>query len=290
MPNEVATKAYVQDYVEKVVKGSNSLMITKNTDIYENKWDSDENQAFYGAKNILKLIERSSFSIGAGLNMTTNPTTGAVIVSGTKTLSTNVSTILTTPITPKVGKYTLSLVSNSNQFGLFIRRLANNEEISGKLASFDNTGSSVTFDIDYDGYDAIDVCISVHGDLGTVINDTAVYPMLQLASIKGNIFVPYTQTNKDLTSSVSTASSNMITEQQRTTTAASNITKNTNDISKISANLNDIMSYMGMYGDDILGLQVDYENYIYTRQQQKVLLLVQTLIGLICMVVEEDVM
>ena len=58
---------------------------------------------------------------------------------------------------------------------------------------------------------------------------------------------------------------NIVTEQQRTTTNTANITKNTNDIAKLDANLTDIMLYMGIYGDDVLGLQVDYVNYIYKR-------------------------
>lgn len=147
-----------------------------------------------GAKNLLPTPYYSTKGgkITSGTLTVTENADGSVKINGTASGQSYVD-LANNDKFLKAGTYILSGGLTSKQY-VYINCLNNGTYVRTLVSA---TTSEAEFVLDYNGYDAITVGISIAG--GESLDNVTFYPMIRLASNKDSSYKPYAKTNRQLT-------------------------------------------------------------------------------------------
>lgn len=154
-----------------------------------------------GAKNFFKYpyIGGSQLVHANGITYTVD-SNGVIDIDGNATGNCNYNIANTTDTYFEAGRYILSKGNNTTGISIYVNVFNNNAFVK-QIALIDGSvETSAPFNIDYDGYNQIQVGVSVAS--GTNVNHVKVYPMLRLATDYDSTYVPYAMTNRELTDAV----------------------------------------------------------------------------------------
>lgn len=192
----------------------------------------------YGAKNLIPYpYDQPNFSVQNGITFNVD-SDGVISVTGTKN-NNNLSQYYI--VLSEAGKhgsnglgiergksYTLSGCPSGGSNSTYQIRIIFNYDAEGYIKqTVVDTGNGKTFTVNVDVAN-IRIMIDYFGDSGTTYGNLTFKPMLRLASIEDNTYVPYAKTNKQLTDdSANKKDLTNITATGATNTTGSQITSGT---------------------------------------------------------------
>lgn len=192
--SETDGKISVTREAADAVPTSTSNKMIKSGGVYSAVDDVYKSNGVLGAKN---LLPRPYYATNGGTS-TSGPFTvtenadGSMTVNGTASSQAYVDYARNSKAF-KAGKYILSGGKSSEQ-SLYINATNNGSYVRTLVYS---RGSDAEFELDFNGYDAITVGLSISS--GETLNNVTFYPMIRLASDTDSTYQPYAKTNNQLT-------------------------------------------------------------------------------------------
>lgn len=175
----------------------NSNNPVKSNGVYVANQNIYEVMGQNGAKNLLPTpyyTTKGGTTTSGALTATENAD-GSVTINGTAAGQSYIDLARNDKFL-KAGTYILSGGLTSKQY-VYINCLNNGTYVRTLVSA---TTSEAEFVLDYNGYDAITVGISIA--YGESLDNVTFYPMIRLASDTNNTYQPYAKTNQQLTSNV----------------------------------------------------------------------------------------